>query len=66
MITVPIKLAGGYGLEGHYSNGVVVVLQMVLGLHRSVEDVVLCDVVLCDVLYSPALFGAVLYCTALY
>ena len=34
MVTVPITLAEGYGLEGHYSNGVVVVLQMVLGLHR--------------------------------
>lgn len=34
MVTVPIKLAGGYGLEGEYSNGVVAVLQMALGVHR--------------------------------
>ena len=34
MVTVPIKLAGGYGLEGEYSNGVVAVLQMALGIHR--------------------------------
>ena len=33
LITVPIKLSGGYALEGHYSNGTVAVLQMVLGLH---------------------------------
>ena len=36
MITVPIHLAGGYGLEGRYSNGVVAVLQMVLGQSRLV------------------------------
>ena len=34
MITVPIQLTGGYGLEAQYGNGVVVVLQMVLGLNR--------------------------------
>lgn len=34
MVTVPIKLAGGYGLEGEYGNGVVAVLQMALGVHR--------------------------------
>ena len=36
MITVPIHLAGGYGLEGRYGNGVVAVLQMVLGQSRLV------------------------------
>ena len=34
MVTVPVKLAGGYGLEGEYSNGIVAVLQMALGIHR--------------------------------
>jgi hypothetical protein len=34
MVTVPIKLAGGYGLEGEYVNGVVAVLQVALGVHR--------------------------------
>jgi hypothetical protein len=36
MITVPIHLAGGYGLESEYNNGVVAVLQMVLGHGRLV------------------------------
>lgn len=36
MITVPILLAGGYGLEEEYGNGVVAVLQMVLGQSRLV------------------------------
>ena len=34
MVTIPIKLAGGYGLEGEYNNSVVAVLQMDLGVHR--------------------------------
>lgn len=34
MVTIPVKLAGGYGLEGEYNNGVVAVLQMALGVHR--------------------------------
>ena len=51
MVTVPITLTEGYGLEGHYSNGVVVVLQMVLGLHRSVySDTLCCPVLWCDVM----------------
>lgn len=34
MVTIPVKLAGGFGLEGEYNNGVVAVLQMALGVHR--------------------------------
>jgi hypothetical protein len=36
MITVPIHSAEGYGLESEYNNGVVAVLQMVLGQSRLV------------------------------
>ena len=66
MVTVPITLTEGYGLEGHYFNGVVVVLQMVLGLHRFVYSDTLCCLVLwCDVMRC-IVFCDVMLCILFY